>query len=285
MMFVIVITVAIGIGLKQVNDATKIVTSENFIYQSSIIVEDLLNILQTSKEISAVLDTNSSETLYLFLSQAAFIPFESSGVEIVMKINSARGKFNPTSLSNKNLPLVQQYMNRYQVNSQYVDILLDGMSKIKDDNSYNSTIFDEKPYLFRDYIVSKEHLQEFNNFYAREYNDNALKNINFDNLFYLSDDSNMSIDLNYATSEMWEMMLGCQPDKAELLSDGGGFYTKIKDLDLNSEEEENLKLFKTSFYEPILYVEIEITQNELHSRISFEYDIKKKKGSNFVYEI
>ncbi len=284
-MFVIVITVAIGVGLKQVNVATKVVSSENFMYQSSIIVEDLLNILKTSKDISAVVDAKSSEALYLFLSQAAFIPFESSGVEIVMKINSARGKFNPLTLSNKNLPLVQQYMNRYQVNSQYVDILLDGMSKIKEDNSYNSTIFDEKPYLFRDYIVSKEHLQEFNNFYAREYNDNALKNINFDNLFYFSNNKNMSIDLNYATPEVWEMMLGCQKDKAELLSDGGGFYTKIKDLDLNSEEEENLKLFKTSFFEPILYVEIEITENELHSKISFEYDIKKKKGSNFVYEI
>ncbi len=284
-MFVIVISVAIGIGLKQVNDASKVVSSENFLYQSSIIVEDLLNILQTSKDLSSVLDTKSSEALYLFLSQAAFIPFESSGLEILMQIHSARGKFNPNQINAKNLPLIQAYFNRYNVNSQYIDILLDGMSKIKEDNSYNSAIFDEKPYLFRDYIASKEQLREINRFYAREYNDNALKNINFDDLFYLGSDRNITIDLNYATPEVWEMMLGCAPDKAELLSDGGGFYTTIADLDLNSEEEMNLKQFRTSFYEPVLYVEIEIIQNKLHSKISFEYDIKSKKGSHFVYEI
>jgi len=43
--------------------------------------------------------------------------------------------------------------------------------------------------------------------------------------------------------------------------------------------------FKTSFFEPYIYVVINIEQNKNNAIISFEYDIKKKKGSNFVYEI
>ena len=284
-MFVIVITVAIGFGLKQVNKASQIVKNENFMYQSQIIVEDVLNILQTSKEVKMIADNNSSEEFFIFLSQAAFIPFESSGLEIIMKISSARAKFNPAGLNPQRINAMKQYMNNYMINNQYVDILADNMSGIKEDNSYNSAIFDEKPYLFRDYIASSKHLEEINDFYTREYNDNSLKKINFDNLFYYSDDRNISVDLNYATAEVWELLLATTKERAELLTNGAGTYTDLISLNLNSDEEERLALFKTSFFEPILFVEVEISQNGATSKINFEYDIREKKGSNFVYDI
>ncbi len=284
-MFVIVITVAIGYGLKQVNSAATVVKQENFMYQSNIIVEDLLRILQTSPDIQAAVDTNSSEALFLLISQAAFIPFESHGLEMVLKIKSARSKFNPAEIDAKNTDQIKLFMNNYNINNQYVDILRDNINGIKEDNSYNSRIFDEYPSLFRDYIASNEHLKIINNFYTKEYNDNALSKIDWDNLFYYSSDKNMSIDLNYATPKVWEMLTGVQKERAEVLSAGGGFYTKYKDLGLNDTELENLKHFKVSFYEPILDVEVEIRQNSLLSNISFEYNIKTKKGSNFVFKL
>ena len=78
-MFVIVITVAIGFGLKQVNIATQVIKKENFMYQSTLIVEDVLKILKTSPDINRLRDSNSSAELNIFLSQAAFIPFEVLG--------------------------------------------------------------------------------------------------------------------------------------------------------------------------------------------------------------
>ncbi len=284
-MFVIVITVAIGYGLKQVNSAATAVKQENFIYQSNIIVEDLLRILQTSPEIQAAVDTNSSEALFLLISQAAFIPFESHGLEMVLKIKSARAKFNPAQIDANNTEQIKLFMNNYNINNQYVDILRDNINGIKEDNSYNSRIFDEHPYLFRDYIASSEHLKIINDFYTKEYNDNSLSKIDFDNLFYYSSDRNMSIDLNYATPEVWEMLAGVQKERAEVLTANGGFYTKYEDLGLNDDELENLKHFKTSFYEPILDVEVEIRQNGLLSNIHFEYNIKTKKGSNFAFKL
>lgn len=288
-MFVIAITVAIGYGFKQVNKTADIAKKENFTYQSTLLVEDVLSILNTSKDIQKVVDANSSIELYALLSQAAFIPFEVSGLEIVLKISSARSKFNPSSLDQNNSTAFRNFLNNNGVNSQYLDILADNLGGIKEDNSYNSAIFDQNPYLFRDYIASEQHLKEINDFYAQEYNDNSLAKIDFKNLFYFSSDKNSSanykIDLNYAKPEVWELLTGATKERAEQLSLNAGAYEKLDDVNLNDEEKVNLAHFKTSFFEPILFVEIDITQNGYSSEITFEYNIKEKKGSNFVYKI
>jgi hypothetical protein len=284
-MFVIVITVAIGYGLSQVNSVMKIAKDEKFMYQTSIIIEDVLNILKTSPDVARVVDSNESDDLFNLLSQASFIPFESSGLEIVLKLSSARAKFNPNTLDTKTTEIFREYANNKMINSQYVDILLDNMRGVKVDNSYNSAIFDENPYLFRDYIASAKHLQKINDFYAQEFNDNSLKNIEFDKLFYFSSDKNTSIDLNYATAEVWEMMLATTKERAEFLAQNAGAYTDEASLNLNDDELERMKKFKTSYFEPIILVQIEIKKGESISNISFEYDIKKKRGSHFVYEI
>jgi len=286
-MFVIVITVAIGVGLKQVNVASDVVQEENFMYQSNIIVEDILNILKNSPEIQAAVENNSSSELNILLSQTAFIPFDLHGIDVIMKIKSARAKINPNILDANNTDVFQEYFTTYGVNSQYVDILKDSSGGIREDNSYNSNIFDTKPYLFRDYIASAKQLETINDFYEREFNDNSLQKIDFENLFYYSKDKKVSVDLNYATVPVWELMLGCQKERAELLAAGGGTYESDADLDLSDDEKHNLQKFagKYDFYEPILLVKLEIRQKSVSASISFEYNVKNKKGSNFVYEI
>lgn len=281
-MFVIVITVAIGFGLKQVKSASEIVQKENFMYQSSIIVEDILNILKTSQDVNKI---QNPDELYTFLSQTSLIPFEISGINIILKISSARGKFQPSLLDTQNSALMRQYLNNYGVNAQYLEILADNFGGIKEDNSYNSRIFDENPYLFRDYIASLSHLKKINDFYAKEFNDNSLAKIDFENLFYFGNESNITIDVNYATPEVWEMMLGSSKERAEALSMGGGAYSEAVDLALSDDEKANFELFDCAYFVPILLVEIEVTKGTSSSKISFEYNISTKKGSNFVYKI
>ncbi|MDF1883060.1 hypothetical protein JHD49_03825 [Sulfurimonas sp. SAG-AH-194-C21] len=285
-MFVIVISVAIGFGLKQVNKASSIVKNENFMYQSRIIVEDILKILKTSPDIKSLADTNSSEILFLFLSQSSFIPFESSGLEIIIHLSSAREKLNPLALKNsqERQDSIKQYFNNYNINSQYVDLLLDNMSGIKEDNSYSSMIFDENPYLFRDYITSAEHLELINDFYLKEYNDNSLSKIDFNNLFYYSTDENMSIDVNYATTEVWEMLLLTSKARAEFLSNGRGAYTDLASLNLDEDEKTQLALFPISYFEPVLFVRLEIKKEQSTAEISFEYNIRTKQESNFLIQ-
>lgn len=284
-MFVIVISVAIGVGLKQINSATQELKTEKFMYQSTLLIEDVLKILGKNKELKAIVDQKSVEGMFLFLSQAKFIPFESSGLSILLSIESARSKYNLRNLDVYSVSALKYYVENNRVDTQYVEMLLDAKSGIKVDNSYNSNIFDENPYLFRDYVASAKHLRQINDAYAREYNDNSLTNIKFENLLYYTKESNTSIDLNYAKPEVWEMMLGVTKERAKGLYSAAGSYRKLNDLNLGDDEKFKLSKFKTSFFQPYILVSIEIMQGDSESKIIFEYDIKNKKGLNFVYEI
>ncbi|MEA3228743.1 MAG: hypothetical protein U9P38_06710 [Campylobacterota bacterium] len=302
MIFIIAITVAIGVGLKQINVASQSVEREAFIIETSMILDDVLRVLESSKELDLILKGDDEdikrEAFYIFLSQVAFIPFESSGIKMSLEISSARSKFNPNgvfdinSTANTNEDHFQRvealisYLNFYEINAEYVNILVDMISGVKEDMSYNSDIFNQQPYLFRDYIVSEKHLDEINSFYMKTYRENKLKNINFKNLFYYSKDKERyKIDLNYATVEVWQLLLGCDQIRAQQLSDEAGAYSKLEDLVLSDDENLSLARFKTSYFEPILDVKVEIMKDELNTQIKFEYDMQTKKGSNFVYEI
>ena len=302
MIFIIAITVAIGVGLKQINKASQSVESEAFTLETSMILDDILRILQTSKELDSILKSDDEdikrEAFYIFLSQTAFIPFESSGIKMSLELQSARSKFNPNTLFDVNSTMnsnaehfvrveaLIRHLNLYEIDAEYVNIIVDMISGVKEDMTYNTNIFNENPHLFRDYIVSSKHLEEINNFYQQTYRNNKLKNVDFKNLFYYSKDKeHYIIDLNYATIQTWQLLLGCDELRAEQLNEESGAYSKLDDLDLNDDEKLSLALFKTGYFQPIIEVKVEIMKDELETQIQFEYNMETKKGSNFVYEI
>jgi hypothetical protein len=285
-MFVIVITISLGYALKKINNASDVVKNEKFLYQTAFIVDDILEILRSSSDVGLIVQENSPERLASLLLQSAYIPLRLHELDIVLKINSARSRYNPAMFTPTNMNFMKEYLNTKMTDSEYGDMLFDLVSGIKEDNSYNSRIFDDEPSLFRDYIVSSQHLKKANRFYAREFNTNSLKNIDFEELFYYSSDKNISVDLNYASQEVWEMLTGVDETRAkELAVNGYGAYMTLEDLKLSPQELQRLSAFKTSFFEPILYIELEIHKDTNKAKILFEYDIEKKKGSNFVYEI
>jgi len=291
LLFVIAITASIGIGLKQVNLASKEVEKEKFMLQTRIAIADIIKILQNSNELDYIVKNKSPEALFTFLSQTAFIPFESSGVRMLLEIKSARSRFNPNSIiqndttNNIKADSLKEYLSKYNIDSVFVDIMLDNMGGIKEDLVYNSDIFYEKPELYRDRIASEQHFNEIKDFYSLTYHDNSLKNINFKNLFFYPKDKNVKIDLNYASVEVWEMILGSDRVRAEELYLARGTYTSIADLDLQDDETSNLKKYNRSYFEPFLDVSIEIIQDNYNAKVNFEYDIAAKKGKNFSYDI
>lgn len=284
--FIIAISIPLGISLKQVKEASSEVASEIFMLQSTLVVEDVLNILKNSKELEEVVQESDVKALWHFLSKVTFIPFQSNGLEVSIEIASARSKFNPNTLleTNTTHPL-GLYLSNFDIKEDYVALLLENMGGIKEDNSYNSDIFEQNPTLFRDYIVSQKHLDEINNFYMQNSHENAIAKIDFEKLFYFSSQKNYFIDVNYATKEVWRLMLGCSDERAKQLFSGGGLYAKEEDLALSEAETEMLKMFKTTFYEAHLDVKIRIGRSNQSAFVRFEYDMKTKKGSNFVYEI
>jgi len=290
--FVMAISLSLGIALKQVKEARTDIQKQNFLLQTNVILEDVLNILKNSQEMDAVVKEESAEALYVLLSQASFIPFEHSGIAITLELKSARSMININSLNDLNATNKEErvnsfinYFKLFNVTSEYTSMLLDNISKVEEDMYYNSGIFDENPDMFRDYIVSQKHLDEINNYYMSYYNENSVAKIDFENLFYFSKDRASKVDLNYATAETWRLLTGCDEIRAEELNFSGGSFTKVSDLNLSTEETISLGYFATSYYEPLLDIRVEVKEGDLSAKIRFEYDMKTKKGSNFVYEI
>ncbi|MBU1884855.1 hypothetical protein KKB80_11415 [bacterium] len=292
LLFIIAITASITLGLKQINDASKQLEGQNFIFQTRVILDDVLNIIKNSSEINTIIKDDSEVELNNLISQLSFVPLQIEGLHVNIKVKSVRGKFNLNDLVDSEdkiyisrVEILKEFVSRYQINSNFIDLLLDNMGKTKEDISYNSAIFNDNPILFRDYITSFKHFDKIARYYEKRYNDDSIKNIDFDKIFYYSSQKGEAIDLNYATPELWQMLLGVDDAKAKSLSSAGGGYTKVDDLNLTDIEKERLAKFKTSFFEPFLDVEVEVNRGEQSAYISFEYDIKSKKGYNFVYEL
>ena len=269
--FVIAITLSIGLGFRYIKDAKESVSDEQFILQTSTVVEDLLTILKDSQQLK---DIKDAQNLSTFLAESSFIPLNYKDTQITIEISSARAKLNLNIFKNKErLDVLKSYFQSNMIVVEFADILTDSMNGIKEDLSYKSDIFNNNPTLFRNYITSYEHLDKLNQIYKNKYHDNHIKNIEIDKLFFLSKDSDTKVDLNFVTSEVWEFMLGCSALKAEALSANNGSYKTIEDLNLNDAERKMLNKFKYSFYEPYLNIKLTISQNKKHQTIEFSYDL------------
>jgi hypothetical protein len=287
LIFIIAISVSLGISLKMVKDVKTEVTKQKFAMQSNIIVTDIIAMLDGfSTEI------NSAQKLFIFLQQYGELPLEINGIMVHISIKSARAKINLNMLKNNSTVnnnfkhSLGQYFGSYGINSVYLDMLIDNVSGIKKDDSYNSDIFTYKPYLFRDYITSYKHLKEINNFYTIMNNDNSLSRINFEELFYFSKDTNTTLDVNYISTDTWRLLLNCDEARASELSLGAGQYEKKADLKLTPLELESFNnLNIDSYFGRFLDVEITLNNGALSSKIRFEYNAEKKRVSNFVYNI
>jgi hypothetical protein len=277
------ITLSVGVGLEHMNEGNKSIRDEQFIFQSSMVLHDVLNILKTSPELEQV---SSAVDMSNFLLSSEVIPFESNGVQVIIKISSARSKINPHAFKQTlALDSFHTFLMRKGVNLVYASLLVDSMNGFKDDGSYQTDIFNKKPNLFREYISSDKHLKSINSFYMDSYHDSSIKNLKTEDFLYMSKDTNNSVDLNFATALTYELLLGCDEFRAQELSLDESIYETLEDLRLSEDEKINISKFKTSFFEAYLYVEVEVIQKDKTAKIRFEYNVKSKKGAEFVFEV
>ena len=290
--FIMAISVLVGIGLSEVKKISTATQKERFLLQSRVIADDVMRLLKSSQDLDMLVGGESNEAFFLFVEQSGFIPLNTKEIEVVLEISSARSKININSLKKdansfhlKRVEALQRYLNYHMVDMVYADLLLDAMSGIKEDYSYMSDLFRFKPHLFRDYIASKNHLEEINRFFKDNYRFNTLERVDFDTLFSYNKKIDTKIDLNFATPNVWMFMLGCDHLRAQEIASKRGFCTDLDCFELAEPEKELVNHFNTSFFEPIIDVKVTMYQNDMKAKMSFEYDMKLKKGSNFVYEI
>jgi hypothetical protein len=297
--FIISITLAVGIGLKQVNEARAEIEQENFMIQSSVVLDDVLKILtKMSKEYDVENDADG-EGFYTFLEESAFIPFESSGIKTLISIDSARSKLNINAFADANLSTkeaLESYFESRMVGLEYVDMLFDVIKGIRVEPPYRTDIVHQRPLLIKDtnnYISSYENLREINEFYKLSYHDNKIDKINFKNLFYFSADSNYSLDLNCISPAAKDVIWASDVVYVEDETQNEEMLEQTTPCSVDfcaslSEEEKsnfNSKYNATCIPQRNINVVVEVMQHKQHAKIMFEYSMDSKKGSNFVYEL
>ncbi len=276
--FVMAITLSIGIGFRYINHLKDSVTDEQYMLQVNAIIEDFVKILDNSKLLK---DINDADDLNIFLEQSSFIPLEYQDIKITIEFSNARDKININSFKDKKrFELFKKYLISKNIDTEYAYLILDSISGIKKDASYNTDIFYRYPTLFRDYITSDEHLEKINQIYKNKYHDNNVKNIDMKNLFYINKDTKTNIDLNFATIQVWQYILGCTKQRAIQLYSNKGNYKEINNLNLTDEEKTMLNRFNYSFFEPYVDVKVEISQKNKIAYITFQYEFDKQILSN-----
>ena len=289
---VMLMSIVIGASLRTQEDAKETVEKERLLIQSGAIVEDVLRMLQNSPKLQAIVDDNTSLSLYSFLSSVSMIPFESEGYRVLVSLQSARGKLNINTFSKATTKREKQrrkrllnFLNGYGFDDDLYYYILDAEGGIKEDGSYKSDLFFTEPELFRDYIASSKQMDQVLRIYAKKTGIDVFSKLDFDTIFLYGIKEDVKLDLNYATPKVWELVAGVSKEKAIELSQNGGAYERVEDLGLSEDEKNILSLFDYSFFEPVILVDIEIVKEKISQRIRFEYDIKKKKAGHFVYEI
>jgi len=292
MFFIMAITITIAASLKYINSAKENFSSEKFLLQTAVVLDDMMTILKNTDELN---DINDTQTFRAFLSQYSTIVPLSTEMVVEIKLESARSKFtfnalrdnNTTEGTNALKSALIGYFNAKMINSEYVYLLQDLTSGIKENGMYYSGVFNENPYLFRDYISSNEQIKVLNNYYKKIYHDNSVDKIDLRNIFNSGNykGSSYVIDLNFVNKDVFNIMTGKYYEQENNTSVENDFFVDCDQL--TEEEKENLKnKFNASCdLQKIIAVTLFITQDKYNAEISFEYNILKKKGSNFVYKI
>jgi hypothetical protein len=147
-----------------------------------------------------------------------------------------------------------------------------------------SNLYTDNPELFQGYIVSQEHFNTIGRYYEKKYNETLFSKLDFDKMLLFEEQRDAKVDLNYATVQTWQLLTGCSKERAEILVANAGTYESVADLELNPQEEAQLKNFAFSFKEDIIRVRIDIQKEELEMVVEFQYNLKTKKANRFVYK-
>jgi len=283
--FIIAITAAVGVSLMNLRKSGEELHQARFLLQSGAVVEDVLALVKEADKLGAVTD---AESLNLFLMSAGFIPFELKELLVKIEITSAMGRFNINALGGSQVfqEALIAYMVRFNVqDAVYMnDLLIDCIGGYKE--VYKTDIFDAMPELYRERIVSKRHLEKILEFYVRERHDNAVTKLPWDQLVRFDDANATTIDANYITPALWQMLLpDLDEERAKELASGEVTYTKLEDIGLSDEKRLELSKFNLSFYLPTVHLDVTVMENNSSAKVAFDYDLTTKKGKHFEFGI
>lgn len=286
LLFIIAISAAVGISLMQLRQGNDEIAGGRFLVQSSVMVEDLLLVLADVEKIAKISDAAS---LRQFLESTTLLPLSAEGVEVRISLHSEMGKLNINTLS-RSQKFQEALINhmRYGYNVQeplYMsELLMDCMDGEKE--AYRTDIFEYLPELYRERIADAEHFKQLIDYYVQTRHDDSVRDLPWEELIRFDEHNSTRLDANYVSAELWQMLLpGVGPEMAAELAGHPFAYEKGEDLGLSGDYMTQLGDFNLSYYEPVVHVGMQITENNQSADIAFDYDLGTKKAKEFSYDI
>jgi len=281
--FVISVTAAVGVSIIQLRSSAKQVREGKCLIQSSMILDDLLKLLKTSPMLDSIQDADS---MRYFLQNTSIIPLALENLNVKVNINSAMGRLNINRLSSSRQfqEALSGYMLQYDISDieYFQDLLIDCMRV--ENSEYRTDLFQMRPWLYGDKIVSMEHFDQIIDYYVMNRHDNNIRKIPWKQLIRFGSHSDKGLDANYITPQLWHFLLPELDDGvADDLASGTVVYKGDEDLSLVEEDIIKLKKFDISYYIPRAEIVVDVTRNDQNVHVAFEYDFSLKKGGNFVY--
>lgn len=281
--FVISVTAAVGVSMIQLRLNAQQVREGKCLIQSSMILDDLIKLLKTSPVLEKI---NNADDLRYFLENASLIPVALENLNLKLNIHSSMGRININTLASSKAfqEALSLYMLQYEIEDvdYFQDLLIDSMGGKQP--HYRTDIFDNRPWLYKEKIVSMAHFEQIVDYYVITRHDTKIRKIAWDNLIRFSSPNDYNIDANYISSGLWQLLLpDLSEDIARDLSSWENLYKTEEDLGLSQEELEHLHRFQLSYYVPRLNVNVDVKRNDQNVHVAFEYDIKTKKVGSVDY--
>jgi hypothetical protein len=284
LLMIMSITFAVGVSLTQYEKGRASLNETNFFLQSLFVIEDTIKLISNNSLLESIQDTSS---LYNAIESATVIPIVLGNLQVMVSIKSAYGRFNVNAL--RSSKAFQDTFKQYLINFNVADpdffirLLQDCMGGYAD--VYRTEIFNELPWLFRDYVASEVHFHQIIDFYVRKRIDNSVNLIPWKELLRFGNDSTLT-DINHISEEGWRFILPeLTSEKIELLANGQGTYQIIEDLDLDEQELQAVKSIGITCFAPVLLVKIIMMKHQNKAEIEMVYEIDTKQVKVLKYDI
>jgi len=283
MMMMLLLSI-VTVFLNKTKESKDNVTQIYAMVQTNVIMH---NLLQYIKEI------NFDETAIFYASKSPFT-INLGQSNVIFHLESAQKYININSFvksSIKNSTTSENFMSlllEYKIEDPnfFLDILKDTLDKDNESrNSLNSEIVLEHPTFRNMKIYNRHHLSQIIDYYFDKTGDNAIYRIPFDEIFSYT---NGSIDLNFMPAKLMKIVFyDANAYLLKTIEKHPSTYKELKDLPFDEYYMKKVKkgMLGQSFTTKTTMLKISATidyKTQFRSRISFLYDIKSKKISDYT---
>ncbi len=291
-----VIASLIGISAGILDNSFKRISNKKFLIQANSFISGMTDVLKDASS-----DVNNSDSLDIFLSMPFVFEQKSRDLSIDIYFTSEATALNPNNMlektksnkkdekikENENIkPSFESYFDQiltvYNVSDKILllSMIADSVDSDLKERTTGSEIVLENQFFSQGKIYSIEHFKQIIDVYKRMTLDYTVDDIPWETLLSFN---NNKIDFNHIEADSLKAMFPeLDPATvASLTSDRVEVYEDFSVLNIDLQRQKELEKIGLSFYSSQVKAWMNIQSGDNHLGVSFLYDLKNKKATNF----